>query len=248
MRRALAQYNANNRQSACLFPSRLLFSNHLQPQLIFKNKYTPFCTRKTGAFFSSETPNEPREAFTPEEHLEFTKRIQEQSQSVSQIINSKIRSQFDESIKKGIHPRDDLFSVPKTARIPKFPHIIKEELEKIYKVSTETTQVQKAPVRGKKHALRPNQPDVPPPRDGLNVRHFLARIGNDCAEHCDKFSSWEELMTVKTYALRFEKKIPTKQRKWILSWINQYRLGVNPPHLQIPPWKLDDYIKEKYGK
>jgi hypothetical protein len=68
---------------------------------------------------------------------------------------------------------------------------------------------------------------VPRRRRGLTVETFLEKIGKGCAEHKDKFSSWEDLFTFKSRTLRL-KEIPTKQRKWILKWVERYRQGDTP--------------------
>eukprot|EP01098_Paradermamoeba_levis_P006837 TRINITY_DN2845_c0_g1_i3.p1 TRINITY_DN2845_c0_g1~~TRINITY_DN2845_c0_g1_i3.p1 ORF type:complete len:199 (-),score=41.92 TRINITY_DN2845_c0_g1_i3:123-719(-) len=138
--------------------------------------------------------------------------------------------------------------LPREWQIFKTPKEMLQELDEYERNHPEEPELPPQIHYGKKHPKGQKQLDVPAPRDGLNVKHFLARIGKNCGEHIDKFASWEELFTAKSPILKRDKRIPTKQRKWILNWVNKYRNGINPPYLQIPPWKMDAWIKEKFGK
>lgn len=62
---------------------------------------------------------------------------------------------------------------------------------------------------------------------GLTVETFLKKIGKECDEYVDKFESWEELFTMKSEMMK-KREIPCVQRKWILHWVNRYRLGDTP--------------------
>jgi len=77
----------------------------------------------------------------------------------------------------------------------------------------------------KKKPITPEH-EIPPP-NGLTVETFLKNIKKDCVDHATKFQSWEELMTLKTAELK-KREIPTKQRKWILRWVEKYKQGVPP--------------------
>ena len=61
----------------------------------------------------------------------------------------------------------------------------------------------------------------------MSVELFLEKIGKRCKEHADKFSSWEELMTMKTREMK-AKGISVSQRKWIRRWVGKYKLGIEP--------------------
>jgi hypothetical protein len=58
----------------------------------------------------------------------------------------------------------------------------------------------------------------------MTVEKFLRKIGKNCVEHADKFKSWEELMTLRSYRLK-KLGIPLAQRKWILKFVWKYREG-----------------------
>lgn len=69
-------------------------------------------------------------------------------------------------------------------------------------------------------------PLVPEPRKGETVESFFQKI--KLTDHASKFSSWEELFTTKTRAMRAKGIKKSKDRRLILSWVEKYRQGVDP--------------------
>ena len=59
------------------------------------------------------------------------------------------------------------------------------------------------------------------------MQTFLEKIGRDCGQYADKFSSWEELFTMPSFVMK-KKEIPVEKRRWILRWLNKYRQGYTP--------------------
>jgi hypothetical protein len=55
-----------------------------------------------------------------------------------------------------------------------------------------------------------------------DVKEFLTKIGRGCEEYASKFSSFEELMSVKREQL-VELGVDVKRRKYILKWIDSHR-------------------------
>ncbi|KAI7883801.1 hypothetical protein K492DRAFT_235187 [Lichtheimia hyalospora FSU 10163] len=69
---------------------------------------------------------------------------------------------------------------------------------------------------------------VPKPRGAIKEpADFLAAIGRGCDEHASKFETWESLFTTDSRTMRNDFGIPTRQRKYILSWREMYRQGRN---------------------
>ncbi|KAG0342881.1 hypothetical protein BG000_000046 [Podila horticola] len=70
---------------------------------------------------------------------------------------------------------------------------------------------------------------VPAPRgDIADPTAFLNKIGRNSASVADKFKSWEHLFTASTAEMKGDMALSVKQRRWILSWIEKYRQGVDP--------------------
>ncbi len=55
----------------------------------------------------------------------------------------------------------------------------------------------------------------------------MDKIGKDCGQYNDKFTSWEDLMTSSSEKMK-ENGIPVKQRRWILHWRHKYKAGEEP--------------------
>ncbi|CAO3653699.1 unnamed protein product [Cunninghamella echinulata] len=71
--------------------------------------------------------------------------------------------------------------------------------------------------------------NIPSPRGQItDVEGFLKTIGRGCEEHSSKFETWDSLFTTPSRVMKTDFGIPTKQRKYILGWIEQYKNGVEP--------------------
>jgi uncharacterized protein YdiU (UPF0061 family) len=81
----------------------------------------------------------------------------------------------------------------------------------------------------KPKAIRPTyHPSViPRRRHGMTVETFLTAIGKSCVDYKDTFETWEDLFTMKSEIMKL-KDIPVTNRKWILRWVQRYRLGETP--------------------
>ncbi|KAK4510660.1 uncharacterized protein ATC70_005092 [Mucor velutinosus] len=76
---------------------------------------------------------------------------------------------------------------------------------------------------------------VPAPRGQIqDVSTFLKAIGRGCDEVAGKFETWDQLFTTGSRAMKTDMGISTKQRKYILSWLERYRNGVEPYAIAVP--------------
>ncbi|CAO3683517.1 unnamed protein product [Rhizopus microsporus] len=71
-------------------------------------------------------------------------------------------------------------------------------------------------------------------RSNYNVQTFLKTIGRNCESFADKFETWEQLFTTPSRVMKNDMGIDTKSRKYILSWIERYRKGVQPYSIALP--------------
>ncbi|KAG0345086.1 hypothetical protein BG004_003968 [Podila humilis] len=79
---------------------------------------------------------------------------------------------------------------------------------------------------------------VPAPRgDITDPAAFLTKIGRNSVSVADKFKSWDHLFTASTAEMRGDMALSVKQRRWILSWIEKYRQGVDPYVIPAKPVK-----------
>ncbi|CAO3581161.1 unnamed protein product [Absidia cylindrospora] len=70
---------------------------------------------------------------------------------------------------------------------------------------------------------------IPTPRGQIkDVNDFMKTIGRGCNEFSGKFETWDSLFTTHSRVMKTDMGIPTKQRKYILSWVEQYKNGVEP--------------------
>ncbi|KAJ2557399.1 hypothetical protein EV175_001366 [Coemansia sp. RSA 1933] len=77
---------------------------------------------------------------------------------------------------------------------------------------------------------------IPSPRGEFNSPEiFLKTIGRGCEKYVDKFKDWEHLFRVGSDDMKRDLGMGPKQRKWVMLWINKFRLGVDPYF--IPPSK-----------
>ncbi|PKC15747.1 hypothetical protein RhiirA5_348678 [Rhizophagus irregularis] len=77
--------------------------------------------------------------------------------------------------------------------------------------------------------IQNKQKSVPEPRGQfIDPKSFLEQCGRGCNELADKFRDCEHLFTASSYEMKSEMGIPAKQRKWILSWTEHYRNGIDP--------------------
>jgi hypothetical protein len=58
------------------------------------------------------------------------------------------------------------------------------------------------------------------------VESFFQKI--KLPDHASKFTSWEDLFTSKTRAMRNKGIKKAKERRLILLWVERYRQGVDP--------------------
>ncbi|KAI7907308.1 IGR protein motif-domain-containing protein [Cokeromyces recurvatus] len=76
---------------------------------------------------------------------------------------------------------------------------------------------------------------VPLPRGKIqDVESFMKAIGRNCEEVANKFESWDKLFTTNSQIMKKEMGIETKQRKYILSWVERYRKGIDPYSIPLP--------------
>ncbi|KAI9489179.1 IGR protein motif-domain-containing protein [Zychaea mexicana] len=76
---------------------------------------------------------------------------------------------------------------------------------------------------------------APQPRGNIKeAGDFLKAIGRGCDEFAGKFESWESLFTADSRTMRNDFGIPTKQRKYILSWRELYKQGKEPYAISLP--------------
>ncbi|KAI8080728.1 IGR protein motif-domain-containing protein [Gilbertella persicaria] len=79
---------------------------------------------------------------------------------------------------------------------------------------------------------------VPSVRGNIqDVESFMKAIGRNCEEVAGKFESWEQLFTTNSRIMKNDMGISTKQRKYILSWSERYRKGVEPYAISVPKKK-----------
>eukprot|EP00127_Corallochytrium_limacisporum_P001585 Clim_evm4s67 gene=Clim_evmTU4s67 len=68
---------------------------------------------------------------------------------------------------------------------------------------------------------------VVPPRDGETVESFLTKIGRNTVQFADRFDNWEHLFRATSYDLK-EMGMDVRTRKFLLGWVERYRLGLEP--------------------
>ncbi|KAI8337267.1 IGR protein motif-domain-containing protein [Chlamydoabsidia padenii] len=79
---------------------------------------------------------------------------------------------------------------------------------------------------------------IPAPRgDVKEVGDFLKKIGRGCEEFSGKFETWDSLFTTNSRVMKTDMGIPTKQRKYILSWLEQYKKGEELKSIGLPKKK-----------
>lgn len=71
-------------------------------------------------------------------------------------------------------------------------------------------------------ALRPNA-EVP------DVEAFLNKIGRNMAQYKEHFETWEQLVGSSSAELK-EKGIETRDRRYLLGWLDRYSRGVSPTY------------------
>ena len=64
-------------------------------------------------------------------------------------------------------------------------------------------------------------------RGDMTVEGFLKKIGRGAEEHVGKFETFEALTVSSSESLK-KLGIPVRRRRWILSWIEHYRQGIDP--------------------
>ncbi|KAI9487870.1 MAG: hypothetical protein EXX96DRAFT_615617 [Benjaminiella poitrasii] len=100
-----------------------------------------------------------------------------------------------------------------------------------------STQIRSTLIRGIRY-IHSNASIVPPTRGAIqDVPSFMKAIGRDCEQLADKFESWDKLFTTNSRIMKTDMGIEAKQRKYILSWLERYRKGVNPYPISIPRQK-----------
>ncbi|KAG0220671.1 IGR protein motif-domain-containing protein [Mortierella sp. GBAus27b] len=79
---------------------------------------------------------------------------------------------------------------------------------------------------------------IPAPRgDVQDPAAFLTKIGRNSAQVADKFKSWDHLFTATAHEMKTDMALSVKQRRWILSWREKYRQGVDPYDIPLNPPK-----------
>ncbi|KAI9347058.1 IGR protein motif-domain-containing protein [Pilaira anomala] len=93
-------------------------------------------------------------------------------------------------------------------------------------------------LRGVRYSHHTAEATVPSVRGNIqDVPSFMKAIGRKCEDVAGKFESWEQLFTTKSRAMKADMGINTKQRKYILSWVERYRNGIEPQAISIPKAK-----------
>ncbi|KJZ75563.1 hypothetical protein HIM_05026 [Hirsutella minnesotensis 3608] len=79
------------------------------------------------------------------------------------------------------------------------------------------------------HRTRP-QPPIPKPRPFVpDVQTFLTLIGRGLSKHASKFPSWDALFSLSSPQLQELGIEPPRTRRYLLQWLNKYRLGALGP-------------------
>ncbi|KAF9345670.1 hypothetical protein BGX26_002884 [Mortierella sp. AD094] len=79
---------------------------------------------------------------------------------------------------------------------------------------------------------------IPAPRGDIqDPAAFLTKIGRNSASLADKFKSWDHLFTATTAEMKSDMALSVKQRRWVLSWREKYRQGVEPYAIPTKPVK-----------
>jgi len=74
-------------------------------------------------------------------------------------------------------------------------------------------------------------PRVEPTPQVPDAAAFLARIGRGMDQHAEHFETWESLMNAKGSVLK-NKGIDTRDRRYILSWVEKYKQSIDPVELK----------------
>ncbi|KAI9251840.1 IGR protein motif-domain-containing protein [Phascolomyces articulosus] len=98
-----------------------------------------------------------------------------------------------------------------------------------------TTTIRSLTIRGVRFSHTEATTAIPQPRGNIKeVEDFLKAIGRGCDEFAGKFETWESLFTTNSRTMRNDFGIPTKQRKYILSWRELYKQGQEPCSISLP--------------
>ncbi|KAG2226863.1 hypothetical protein INT45_010142 [Circinella minor] len=90
-------------------------------------------------------------------------------------------------------------------------------------------------IRGARLSHTEATASIPQPRGNIKeVEDFLKAIGRGCDEFAGKFETWDSLFTTNSRTMRQDFGIPTKQRKYILSWRELYKNGQKPYSISLP--------------
>ncbi|CAO3614692.1 unnamed protein product [Mucor hiemalis] len=90
-------------------------------------------------------------------------------------------------------------------------------------------------LRGVRYSHHAANTNVPAARGNVqDVASFMKAIGRKCEEVSSKFESWEQLFTTNSRVMKTDMGINTKQRKYILSWLERYRKGIEPYAISVP--------------
>ncbi|KAI8064900.1 IGR protein motif-domain-containing protein [Thamnidium elegans] len=90
-------------------------------------------------------------------------------------------------------------------------------------------------LRGVRYSHHAAETAIPSVRGNIqDVPSFMKAIGRGCDDVASKFETWEQLFTTKSRAMKTDMGINTKQRKYILSWIERYRNGIAPQAISTP--------------
>ncbi|KAI8882376.1 hypothetical protein K501DRAFT_251633, partial [Backusella circina FSU 941] len=86
-----------------------------------------------------------------------------------------------------------------------------------------------------KNFVRYAHSSAPAPKGQIqDVESFFKIIGRECGDLASKFESWDQLFTTSTRVMKTDMGIPTKQRKYILGWLEKYRQGAQPYAISLP--------------
>ncbi|KAJ3150471.1 telomere length regulation protein [Geranomyces michiganensis] len=86
---------------------------------------------------------------------------------------------------------------------------------------------------------------VPAPRGAFkDPKSFLTAIGRSCDAYADKFKDWDHLFKASTREMETDLGVKCGHRKYILSWREWFRRGIDPYEVKIAK-RQKRYLKLK---
>ncbi|KAI9092456.1 IGR protein motif-domain-containing protein [Phlyctochytrium arcticum] len=86
---------------------------------------------------------------------------------------------------------------------------------------------------------------IPKPRGLIkDPKSFLESIGRECGPYAEKFKDWNHLFTASSKEMQNDLGIKCAQRKYILSWREYFRRGIDTYEVPLPK-RQKKYLKVK---